>query len=162
MVGDGEGIDKGIGVLNPGAQKFVKTILVDAFSGHRAAETAQTAAVKGKITQVDHPAFKGQRGAEIGDHIPQVFIPGGAVGDNDHVFGVAFGGGGQHRLIDRLLPLGCSGGRCDEQTVLTGEQQMVKKVPGLLLPLLGKQIIHVGRQAPGTTFIPRSKQFSST
>ena len=25
---------------------------------------------------------------------------------------------------------------------------MVKKVPGLLLPLLGKQIIHVGRQAP--------------
>ena len=76
MVGYGEGIDKGIGVLNPGAQKFVKTILVDAFPGHRAAETAQTAAVKGKITQVDHPAFKGQRGAEIGDHIPQVLSPG--------------------------------------------------------------------------------------
>lgn len=148
MVGDGEGIDKGIGVLNPGAQKFVKAILVDAFPGHRAAETAQTAAVKGKITQVDHPAFEGQRGAEIGDHIPQVFIPGGAVGDDDHVLLPAFGYGRKRLRINLRFMMRRPDGRRDEQAVLTGEHKLLKKVPCVPLPLLGEQILHVRRQAP--------------
>lgn len=43
-------------------------------------------------------------------HMLEIFILEGTVGDDDHIFTRTFGHGGQHRLINCLFPLGCSSG----------------------------------------------------
>ena len=78
----------------------------------------------------------------------EIFILRGIVGDNDHVLAAAFGNGRQRRLIGRLFLLRRSDRWCDKQAVFTGEHQLVEKVPGFLLALLGEQVVHVGRQTP--------------
>ena len=133
VVRDGEGVDEAVRRLDGVAQEIVKAVLVDAFAGDGAAETAKAPAVEGELPDVDHPALAGQGGAEVGDHPGQVFIVVGAVGHDDHIPVPGLGRGGQHGTVYRGVPAGCPGRRRHKRPVGTGEDQLIEEHPGFLL-----------------------------
>ena len=147
MVRDGKGIHKAVRGLDGVPQKVVKTVLIHAFSGNRAAEAAQAATVEGELTQIHHPAFTGQRSAKIRDHISQIFVIFSAVGHDDHIPAAVLVHLGQHRLVNRFLPGRGLHRRHYKGPMLTGKHQLVKEVPGILLTLFGEQILHIGRKS---------------
>ena len=147
VVGDGEGVDKAVGRLDGLAQEFVKAVLVDAFAGDGTAEAAQASPAERKLPDVDHPAFAGQGGPEVGDHIPEALVVGGAVGHDDHVLAAGLGLIGQGSLVNGFPTHRCGDGRRDKDPVLTAEHQLVKEHAGFLLSLLAEQILHVRREA---------------
>ena len=104
VVGDGEGVHKAVGGLNGLPEEAIKPILVYTAASDGTAKTAQAPSREGELAQIDHPAVKGQSGAEISDHVGQVFILRGAVGDDDHVLVRALGRLGKGGLVDRLGP----------------------------------------------------------
>lgn len=60
VVRDGKGVDESIGILDFGAQKFIKAIFINAFAGNGTAKAPQTAAVAqnilaGKVLLVQQP-----------------------------------------------------------------------------------------------------------
>lgn len=104
MVRNREGVHKVVRCLDGVAQKFVEAVFINEFASDGAAEAAQTSAVEGKLTHVDHPAFPRRGRTEIDDYAGQILIILGAVGHNYHILGHGFGGVWQGRTVDDSFP----------------------------------------------------------
>lgn len=136
------------------AEELVESVLIDTLAYYGTTKTPQTAAGKWEFPQVHYTALKGQCSSEVGNHILEVFILGGKVGDDNNILLLCLLDRGQRWLIYRFFPCRYFGRRSRKQPLFTGKDQLVKEVPGLPLSLLRQKIVHVSGQ---TTHDPHSQ-----
>ena len=142
----GEGVDRGVGVLDAVSQQRVEAILIHAFSRGGAAEAAQAAAFEVKIPDVHKAGLVGIEGGEVLYHGPEALVPLPQVPDDDGVKALLFHPGLQ------ALDIGGGRGRTEGRSgliypVFHAVDQVTQKVIRILLALGAQQVLHTRGQA---------------
>ena len=146
MVADGEGIDRRVARLDVITQQVGKAIPVHAGPVGSAAEAAQAASGKGEVMQVHHGGGIGTAHLEALDHAREgATILRKVAHDGDAtriVLGRRLAGHGG--LYQRLVCHGLH--TLVRKTLLDRPEHMREEGPGLLLPALGEEVLHVSRE----------------
>jgi hypothetical protein len=146
VVLDGESINGGLGGLDIPPKEVLKAIFVYALSRSTTLHTTQASTLEREFPKVDQSGLVGTDRLKPMDHGQELVILLPQVGYDDHIpvlvlLAVLWKGRG----------LGCSGekgrGKGLVLVMVHRPAHIAEEVLCLLLPLLAKQIIHIGRES---------------
>ena len=147
MIGNCKSVNYSVRFLNLVAQKLVKSVFIYALTRYGASETSKVSSRKGKVAQIDDSAVKGQRTAEIFNHIVEIYVVFSAIGNYYNVLKTVFGNIFKHGQVSFLFLNGRQRRRTFEQFVFVTEYQLFKKHFCLFTSLFRQQIFHIGEKS---------------